>query len=74
MKTVTYVLAAFAAFAALPAHSAEELPEPKKLTIDRGLTHKQAQPLLQAARRYYAFWNTGDEAYARRRSRRTSWT
>jgi len=68
MKTVTRVLAALASLAVLasaPARADDDLPQPKKLTVDRGLTREQAQSLLQAARRYYAFWNTGDEAHAK---------
>jgi predicted ester cyclase len=67
MRIATHVLAAFVCFAALagaPTRAAEDLPQPKKLTVDRGLTPHQAQTQLQAARRYYAFWNTGKEAYA----------
>ncbi|WP_224372100.1 ester cyclase [Hyalangium versicolor] len=68
MKTVNRVLATLASLAVLagaPARAADELPQPKKLTVDRGLSREQAQSLLQAARRYYAFWNTGEEAYAK---------
>jgi predicted ester cyclase len=61
----THVLAVLAVLSSAPAFAAEELPQPKKLTVDRGLSREQTQALLQAARRYYAFWNTGDEAYAR---------
>ncbi|MDC0709808.1 ester cyclase [Stigmatella sp. ncwal1] len=65
--TTRPILTAFAFLTLLstpPALAEDTLPQPKKLTISQGLTPAQAQPLLQAARRYYAFWNTGDEAYA----------
>lgn len=68
MKTLPLVLAAFASLAvpaSASARAADELPQPKKLTVDRGLTCEQTESMLQVARRYYAFWNTGDEAYAR---------
>jgi predicted ester cyclase len=68
MTISTHFLSALVCFAVLagaPARAAEELPQPKKLTVDRGLTPAQAQTRLQAARRYYAFWNTGEERYAR---------
>ncbi len=54
----------FSALACASDVDANDLPQPKKLTIDGGLTDRQAQTQLQAARRYFAFWNTGDEAYA----------
>jgi predicted ester cyclase len=68
MTTANRVLSALVCFTVLfsaPARAAEDLPQPKKLTVDRGLTDEQAQTLLRAARRYFAFWNTGDEAYAK---------
>lgn len=68
MNALPRVLAAVVSLAVLAstsARAADELPQPKKLTVDRGLTREQTQSLLQAARRYYAFWNTGDEAYAK---------
>jgi predicted ester cyclase len=68
MRIATSILAAFVCFATLvgtSAHATEDLPQPRKLTVDRGLTHYQAYTQLLAARRYYAFWNTGVEAYAK---------
>jgi predicted ester cyclase len=67
MRIATHILAALVGFAALVGSSAlaaEELPQPRKLTVERGLSHYQAHTQLLAARRYYAFWNTGEEAYA----------
>jgi predicted ester cyclase len=43
----------------------EVLPEPKAKVVERGLSTKQQQALALAARRYYAFWNTGEERYAK---------
>ncbi|MFY0575332.1 ester cyclase [Cystobacter fuscus] len=68
MRIATHFLAALVGFATLVGSSAlaaEELPQPIKLTVDRGLSHYQAYTQLLAARRYYAFWNTGEEAYAK---------
>jgi len=45
--------------------TAEALPEPKAQVVERGLSAKQQQALSLAARRYYAFWNTGEERYAK---------
>jgi predicted ester cyclase len=46
---------------------ASDLPllEPHKLIVDRSLPREQANAQIIAARRYDAFWNTGDEALAR---------
>lgn len=53
-----------AAHAATP-DSSESLPEPKAQLVERGLSAKEQQALSLAARRYYAFWNTGEERYAK---------
>jgi predicted ester cyclase len=55
---------AIAVFAAVAAVSAEEsLPIPHSLVVADG--EKQlAQPVILAARRYAAFWNTGEARYA----------
>jgi predicted ester cyclase len=44
----------------------EKLPEPEKLQVASGLSQKEALILLNTAKQYYAFWNTGTEAYAKR--------
>jgi predicted ester cyclase len=53
------------AAASASASTAEVLPEPKAKVVERGLSAKQQQALSLAARRYYAFWNTGEERYAK---------
>jgi predicted ester cyclase len=57
------------AFSALPvdtarAAEAPALPLPKSVVIDRSIPAAQSEAMTLAARRYYAFWNTGDVAYA----------
>lgn len=56
---------AILALAALPAHGAQTLIAPGKLTVEstRPLAETQAQ--LLAARRYASFWATGEETLAR---------
>lgn len=45
------------------ANAAEKLPEPLHVTVEGSKAQTAASVL--AARRYAAFWNTGDEAYAK---------
>lgn len=45
------------------ANAAEKLPEPRHVAVE-GSKAQTAASIL-AARRYAAFWNTGDEAYAK---------
>ena len=54
------------AIAALPvaAPAAESLPLPKAVVTDRSIPAPQREAMSLAARRYYAFWDTGDAAYA----------
>lgn len=40
------------------------LPKPKSLTVDKSLDKKTAESMIQAARLFYAFWNTGEAKYA----------
>ena len=42
----------------------EGLPQPQTIIIDQSLPAAQAQGMALAARRYYAFWNTGEEQFA----------
>ena len=57
---------AFALFAALPigASAADSLPLPKSVVTDRSIPAPQREAMSLAARRYYAFWDTGDIVYA----------
>ena len=54
------------ATAALPgaASAADSLPLAKSVVIDRSIPASQREAMSLAARRYYAFWDTGDVLYA----------
>jgi predicted ester cyclase len=43
--------------------AAEPLPVPSSLIVDGSLPPTQADAAVLAARRFYAFWNTGEEGY-----------
>jgi predicted ester cyclase len=49
---------------ALAASAADSLPVPKSVVADRSIPAPQREAMSLAARRYYAFWDTGDFAYA----------
>jgi len=52
-----------AVFAATAASAEESLPTPRSIIVTA--EHEQAaQPVILAARRYAAFWNTGEARYA----------
>jgi len=66
MKRLTAILAAALSFgAAQVANSAESLPQPQQLIVDPAVPAAQADAGILAARRYAAFWDSGDEAQAR---------
>src|ERR1700682_1679769 len=48
----------------LPVSAADTLPVPKSVVIDRSIPASQRDAMSLAARRYYAFWDTGDVRYA----------
>ena len=57
-------LCLFAVLAGAAIASAEEnLPTPRSIILAAGL-EEAAQPVILAARRYAAFWNTGEPRYA----------
>ena len=57
-------LCLFAVLAARPVASADEtLPTPRSIILTAG-QEAAAQPVILAARRYAAFWNTGEAHYA----------
>jgi predicted ester cyclase len=67
IKTVELAIAIVAlATAALSfaAFAADGLPLPKSALVDVSIPASQREAMSLAARRYYAFWNTGDIAYA----------
>ena len=49
--------------AAAVASAAETLPKPRSIILTAG-QEQTAQPVILAARRYAAFWNTGEARYA----------
>jgi len=52
-----------AVFAATGSSAEESLPTPRSIILSAG-QEQAAQPVILAARRYAAFWNTGEERYA----------
>ena len=57
-------LSLIAVFATAAVASAEEnLPTPRSIIVTKG-QEQAAQPVILAARRYAAFWNTGEARYA----------
>jgi predicted ester cyclase len=52
-----------AVFAATGFSAEEPLPTPRSIILSAG-QEQAAQPVILAARRYAAFWNTGEERYA----------
>jgi predicted ester cyclase len=46
------------------AAGAEALPVPDSAVVDHSISISQRDAMTLAARRYYAFWNTGDVAFA----------
>lgn len=56
---------AMTSLVAATSHAGQPLPEPQKIHVAAGMSTLKAQELLVPASRYYAFWNTGDENYAK---------
>src|SRR5947208_16242780 len=52
-----------AVFAATGSSAEETLPTPRSIILSAG-QEQAAKPVILAARRYGAFWNTGEERYA----------
>ena len=63
---VAMTTAAVFSAAASPAVDAEPMPEPAHTIVDPSIDHIQRDAMTLAARRYFAFWNTGDAGFARR--------
>lgn len=40
------------------------LPQPESMTVDRSLSEADAAQMIQTARLFYAFWDTGNAEYA----------
>jgi hypothetical protein len=57
------LIAVLAAAAAAVASAEETLPTPRSIILTAG-QGQAAQPVILAARRYAAFWNTGEARYA----------
>src|ERR1700730_1068566 len=68
MKNYAYLMsmASVVIAVAMPvvASAADPLPLPKSVVIDRSISASQREAMSLAARRYYAFWDTGDVLYA----------
>src|SRR6266576_1004325 len=63
-QSVGQALCLIAVFAAAAIASVEEtLPRPRSIILTAG-EEQAAQPVILAARRYAAFWNTGEARYA----------
>ena len=63
-KPFVRLLSFISVFAAVAVASAEEtLPPPRNIILMPG-QEQAAQPVILAARRYAAFWNTGEARYA----------
>jgi predicted ester cyclase len=60
---LSVVLLAAASACYVQGASAGDLPEPQSMTIDASLPKAQVDAEILAARRFYAFWNTGDTSY-----------
>jgi len=60
---ISYALVLIAALP-IAASAAEALPLPNSVVIDRSIPAPQREAMSLAARRYYAFWDTGDVVYA----------
>ena len=64
MKNMIRSLCLSVVFATAAVASVEELlPTPRSIILSAG-QEQDAQPVILAARRYAAFWNTGEERYA----------
>jgi predicted ester cyclase len=50
---------------ALAASAADSLPLPKSVVTDRSIPAPRREAVSLTARRYYAFWDTGDVLYAK---------
>jgi predicted ester cyclase len=62
LAVLAVVLAAGGELQAARAPDAD-LPAPSSLTVDASLPRAQADAAILTARRFYAFWNTGEERY-----------
>ena len=64
--TAAFAVTAAAVLAAAPALAdTAALPQPEHVVQDRSIGKAQGAAMALAARRYVAFWNTGDESFAR---------
>jgi predicted ester cyclase len=62
LAVLAVVLAAGGELQAASAPDAD-LPAPSSLTVDASLPRARADAAILTARRFYAFWNTGEERY-----------
>lgn len=50
---------------ATSAADSSPLPDAPSVIVDKGIAPSQQESMSLAARRYYAFWNTGDASFAK---------
>lgn len=50
---------------AASAADSSALPDAPSVIVDKGIAPSQQESMSLAARRYYAFWNTGDASFAK---------
>jgi predicted ester cyclase len=63
MKKIILISIGLFVTAYTSAQTAADIPQPKSVTIDGGLSKKQADIMMHAGLMFYAFWNTGNEKY-----------
>lgn len=66
MKHLLSILTLCAApLIATPAITGDGVPTPEHVQFATGLSTQDAEEALETAQKYYAFWNTGNEDYAK---------
>ncbi|QDF96529.1 hypothetical protein CJ010_08270 [Azoarcus sp. DD4] len=65
LRHITIALALTLTAAVACAADTPALPSASSLIVDQGIAAPQREAMMLAARRYYAFWNTGDASYAK---------
>jgi predicted ester cyclase len=65
LRHIAIALALTLTGAAARAADTPALPSASSLIVDQGIAAPQREAMMLAARRYYAFWNTGNASYAK---------
>jgi predicted ester cyclase len=63
-RSTKAAVALIAGLAATQACAADNLLQPRRISIDAALPAPQVQQQVLAAEQYYSFWNTGEARYA----------